>query len=162
MKVRTPLPPLWKCPKCGAKFVSANLWHSCGRHRVKDLFARSDPHVFALYQRFKRIVEACGPVVMIPQKTRLVFMVRMRFAGFTVRKSSLRVGLILERRLPPDPRLEKVETFGPRSHGHYFRIERAAQLDATMRAWIREAYDCGTQKNFERRGKTARRIFPGV
>jgi hypothetical protein len=27
---------------------------------------------------------------------------------------------------------------------------------ATMQAWIREAYDRGTQKNFERRGRTAR------
>lgn len=157
---REPLPPLWTCPKCGAKFVSANMWHSCGRYRVEDLFAKSDPHVFTLYQKFKRMVERCGPVTMIPQKTRLVFMVRMRFAGFTVRKSGLRVGLILERRLGPDPRLEKVETFGPHSHGHYFRIERTAQLDTTMRVWIREAYDCGTQKHFERRGHAARRVRP--
>lgn len=98
---RDTLPPLWACPKCGARFVSANMWHSCGRFRVEDLFARSEPHVFALYRRFKRMVERCGPVIEIPQKTRLVYMVRMRFAGFTVRKSGLRVGLILTRRLPP-------------------------------------------------------------
>lgn len=154
---RDRLPPLWTCPKCGAKFVTANMWHSCGRFRAEDLFAKSEPHVFALFQRFKRMVERCGPVTMIPQKTRLVFMVRMRFAGFTVLKSGLRVGLILERRLDPDPRLEKVETFGPRSVGHYFRIEREDQLDAAMQKWVREAYDCGAQKHFERRGNTARR-----
>jgi hypothetical protein len=22
-------PPLWKCPKCGHRFVTKNLWHSC-------------------------------------------------------------------------------------------------------------------------------------
>ena len=159
---RDPLPPLWTCPKCSAQFVSANMWHSCGRHRVEALFARSDPHVFELYLKFRRMVERCGPVTMIPQKTRLVFMVRMRFAGFTVRTSYLRVGLILERRLGPDPRLVDVEAFGPRSYGHYFRIERASQLDATMRGWIREAYDSGTQKNFERRGNAARRKVSGV
>jgi hypothetical protein len=87
---REALPPLWTCPKCSAQFVSANMWHSCGRRSVEDLFARSDPHVFKLYLKFKRMVEGCGPVTMIPQKTRLVFMVRMRFAGFTVRKSGLR------------------------------------------------------------------------
>lgn len=118
---------------------------------------KSDPHVFTLYRKFRRMVEACGPVVMIPQKTRLVFMVRMRFAGFTARKSNLRVGLILEHRLGRDSRIEKVETFGRRSHGHYFRIDHAAQLDATMQSWIREAYDSGTQRNFERRGHAARR-----
>jgi hypothetical protein len=154
---RDALPPLWACPKCGARFVSANMWHSCGRFRVEDLFARSEPHVFALYRRFKRMVERCGPVIEIPQKTRLVYMVRMRFAGFTVRKSGLRVGLILTRRLPADPRLVKVETFGPHSIGHYFDIERPEQLDASMQRWVREAYDSGAQKGFERRGNSASR-----
>ena len=158
---RERLPPLWACPKCGAEFVSANMWHSCGRFRVEDLFQLSEPHVFKLYRKFRRMVERCGPVTMIPQKSRLVFMVRMRFAGFTVRKSGLRVGLILERRLPPDPRLVAIERFGPFSYGHYFRIDDAGQLDATMQNWIREAYDSGTQKHFERRGRAARRRTPG-
>jgi Domain of unknown function (DUF5655) len=152
------LPPLWTCPKCRAKFVSANMWHSCGRFRLEDLFARSDPSVFALFKKFRRIVERCGPVTMIPQKTRVVFMVRMRFAGATVRKSNLRIGLIMRRRLEPDPRLEKVEVYGPLCVGHYLRIERPEQLDDNVRQWVREAYDCGIQKGFERRGNTARRI----
>jgi Domain of unknown function (DUF5655) len=159
---RDRLPPLWTCPKCGAKFVSANMWHSCGRYRLVDLFARSQPHVFEVFQKFRRMVKSCGPVTMIPQKTRVVFMVRMRFAGATVRKTNLRVGLILERRLSRDPRLEKVESFSPSCHGHYFRIDRADQLDDAMLGWIREARDCGTQKHFERRGKAVRREKPGV
>ncbi|OLC81494.1 MAG: hypothetical protein AUH72_09315 [Acidobacteria bacterium 13_1_40CM_4_65_8] len=159
---RDRLPPLWSCPKCGAKFVSANMWHSCGRYRLEDLFATSEPHVFKMFQKFKRMVESCGPVTMIPQKTRVVFMVRMRFAGATVRKTNLRVGLILERKLPDDPRIEKIDTFSPHSHGHYFRIDRANQLDKTMLGWIREAHDSGTQKHFERRGNAVRREKPGI
>ena len=85
----------------------------------------------------------------------------MRFAGATVRKINLRVGLILERLLPADPRLEKTETFSPRSHAHYFRIDRAEQLDSTFQRWVREAYDSGTQKHFERRGNVARRLPRG-
>src|SRR4030095_8269976 len=106
------LPPLWTCPKCGAKLVSANMWHSCGRFKLEDLFARSEPHVFKTFQKFRRMVESCGPVTMIPEKTRVVFMVRMRSAGATVRRTNLRVGLLLERKLPADPRIEKIETFG--------------------------------------------------
>jgi hypothetical protein len=160
--VKRALPPLWTCPKCGAKFVSANMWHSCGRYRLEDLFANSEPHVYELFLKFKRMVEACGPVTMIPQKSRVVFMVRMRFAGATVRKTSLRVGLLLERRLPADPRLERVDTFSPYSYGHYFRIERADDLDKTMRQWIREARDSGTQKHFERHGSAVRRVKAAV
>jgi hypothetical protein len=134
------------------------MWHSCGRFRLEDLFVHSEAAVFALFQKFRRIVESCGPVTMIPQKTRVVFMVRMRFAGATVRKSNLRIGLILTRRLEPDPRFEKVEVFAPHSIGHYLRIERPEQLDDDVRRWVREAYDCGIQKGFERRGNAARRI----
>ena len=152
-----PLPPLWTCPKCRAKFVSAHMWHSCGRFALGALFAKSEPHVFKLFQKFRTMVRACGPSTMIPQKTRVVFMVRMRFAGATVRKSHLRVGLILERRLPPDARLVEIQSFGPRSHGHYFKIERADQLDASMAAVLREAYESGAQKNFQPVGRSARR-----
>jgi hypothetical protein len=154
---RARLPPLWTCPKCGAKFVSANMSHSCGRFALAALFAKSEPQVFELFRKFRTIVRACGRSTMIPQKTRVVFMVRMRFAGATVRKSHLRVGLILERRLPPDARLVEIESFGPRCHGHYFRIERTDQLDASFAAMVGEAYDSGTQKNFQRKGRAARR-----
>jgi hypothetical protein len=154
---RAALPPLWTCPKCGAKFVSANMSHSCGRFALGALFAKSDPHVFWLFQKFRTMVRACGRSTMIPQKTRVVFMVRMRFAGATVWKSHLRVGLILDRRLPPDARLVEIESFGPRCHGHYFKIERAGQLDASFAAFVCEAYDSGTQKNFQRVGRSARR-----
>jgi hypothetical protein len=159
---REPLPALWTCPKCGAKFVSANMWHSCGRYRLEDLFARSEPHVLELFQKFRRMVERCGPSTMIPQKTRVVFMVRMRFAGASVRRTNLRVGLILERKLPEDPRVEKIETFSPYCHANYLRIDRQEQLDTVMQRWIREAYDSGTQKHFERRGSAVRRVKGAV
>jgi Domain of unknown function (DUF5655) len=154
---RAALPPLWRCPRCGAKFVSANMSHSCGRWTLDALFAKSEPHVFKLFQKFRTMVRACGRSTMIPQKTRVVFMVRMRFAGATVRKSHLRVGLILERPLPPDPRLVETLAAAPRCYAHYFKIERADQLDAYIAVLLREAYDSGTQKNFQRVGRSARR-----
>lgn len=154
---RAPLPPLWPCPRCGAKFVSANMSHSCGRWPLDALFAKSEPRVFQLFQRFRRMVMDCGRATMIPQKTRVVFMVRMRFAGAMVRKSHLRISLILERPLPPDPRLVETLAAAPRCYAHYFKIERADQLDASIAALVREAYDSGTQKNFQRVGRSARR-----
>jgi hypothetical protein len=151
------LPPLWTCPTCGAKFVTANMWHSCGRYRVDDLFAKSDPHVLRLYARFKRMVEACGPVIVVPQKTRLCFMVRMRFAGVYPRKSYLRATFLLTRRLADDPRIEKVTTYAPRCIGYELHIDRPGQLDATVQRWLKEAYDVGAQKDFVRHGNAARR-----
>ena len=150
------MPPLWTCPKCGAKFVSANMWHSCGRYRLEDLFARSEPHVFQLFQQFSAMVRSCGLVKMIPQKSRIVFMVRMRFVNIGVRKQGLLIGFILTRRIE-HPALEKTEVYAPKCIGAYLRIERAGQLDRSVQRLIREAYDSGTQKDFVRRGKSARR-----
>ena len=160
MTPRAALPPLWTCPKCGAKFVSANMSHSCGRCELDALFTKSEPHVFELFQTLKRMVERCGPSTTIPQKTRVVFVVRMRFASAVVRKSHLRIGLILEWLLPADPRIVETMSFAPRCHAHYFKIERAEQLDRSILGWLREAYDCGTQKNFQRVGNSARRKPP--
>jgi Domain of unknown function (DUF5655) len=121
------------------------MWHSCGRFSLDALMAKCDPGVRESFGAFRRVVESCGPVIMIPQKTRLVFMVRMRFAGMTPRKSYLRIALVLRRRLPPDPRLLRVDDYGPNSLLHSFRIDRPEQFDARMRRWIREAYKRGTQ-----------------
>ena len=54
---------------------------------MEELFARSEPHVLPLFKKFAKMVRACGPVRMIPQKTRVVFQVRVRFAGAYPRKS---------------------------------------------------------------------------
>jgi len=124
------------------------MWHSCGKYKLEALFVRSEPHVFPLFQEFAAVVQECGPVRMIPQKSRIVFMVRVRFAGCTVKKSHLDCGFLLTRRLD-DPRIHEVITFSPRSYGHRVRVCSEKDLDARFRRWIREAYAYGQQKHLE-------------
>lgn len=75
------LKPLWQCPKCGAKLVTKNMWHSCGQYSLDALFARSEPQVVRIFNRLAEMVRACGPVDIVPQKTRVVFQVRGAFLG---------------------------------------------------------------------------------
>jgi len=52
-------PPLWHCPTCGARLVSRNLWHSCGRFTLEALFAGSadlDAELRAWLQESRDIV----------------------------------------------------------------------------------------------------------
>jgi hypothetical protein len=35
---RAALTALWRCPKCGHRIASKNLWHSCGHFRLADHF----------------------------------------------------------------------------------------------------------------------------
>jgi uncharacterized C2H2 Zn-finger protein len=143
-------PPLWRCPKCGARFVSRNMWHSCGRFAVEDLFARSEPHVLRLFRKFAKIVRECGRVRMIPQKTRVVFMDRVRFAGAYPRKSYLLVGFALPRRLK-SPRMKKIEEYAPHFIGHLTEIRSETDLDDELRRWIRESFGVGRQEYMRKR-----------
>jgi len=122
------------------------MWHSCGKFSLKDLFARSEPRVRKIFRKFARLVRACGRSRMIPQKTRVVFQVRMRFAGATPRKSYLVCHFILPRKID-NPRFEKIETFNPRCHAHYLRIKADDELDADGARWLKEAYAVGQRKH---------------
>lgn len=75
--------PLWTCPKCGAKFVTKNLWHSCGRATLDDWKAHMGPKERKLYDRFEKMIAECGEYYVAPAKTRIAFMGRVRFAGIT-------------------------------------------------------------------------------
>ena len=124
------------------------MWHSCGRYSLEALFAGSEPHVFPLFRKFERMVRACGPVRRIPQKTRIVFQARIRFAGCVPRKSYLLGSFLLSRKLK-HPRFVKIETYYPRLHGHQFKIASSADLDKDVARWLREAYAVGEQKHLK-------------
>ena len=43
--------PLWTCPKCGAKLLTKNLWHSCCRAALVEWKNRTGPRALALDDR---------------------------------------------------------------------------------------------------------------
>jgi hypothetical protein len=139
---------LWECPVCGEKFTTANQWHSCGKYDLDALFARSAPHVRRIFDKFAALVQACGPVSIIPQKTRVTFQVRMRFVSLYPRKASLVGGFVFAAR-HEHPRFYEIQTFSPRNHLHNFRLQSEEELDAEFELWIREAYAVGEQRHLE-------------
>ena len=87
------------------------------------------------YAAFVALLEENGPVVVLPEQTRIAFQVRMSFAQLTLRKAWAVGHLVLARRVE-DPAFTKVETFSPRNHLHAFRldgpdeVEKLAAVDA--------------------------------
>ena len=132
--------PVWTCPKCGARLITKNLWHSCGKFTLEDLFAGTNPGVLALARKYVRILKSLGDVQVIPQKTRLVCVARVRFAGLTPRKTGYRAGFALRRWLS-DKRIVKKEDYGPRWRGHFVDIRSDADLDKKLLAWLQESHD---------------------
>jgi hypothetical protein len=141
-------PPLWRCPRCGERFTTRNQWHSCGSFDLDRLFARSDPLVRRIYDRFVAAAESFGPVRVIPQKTRIALQVRMRFAALVPRKDALTGHLVLARR-HPSARFEKIQTYSPRNHVHVFRLRTEDDLDEELQALVGEAYAVGAQEHLD-------------
>ena len=132
--------PLWVCPKCGARLVTRNLWHSCGRFTVKDLFAKAPPDVLDLARKYVDLLYSLGDVQVIPQKTRLVCVARVRFAGLSPRKDGFRATFALRRWLK-SPRIVKTEDYGPKWRLHYVDIRRVSDIDTELRRWLQESHD---------------------
>lgn len=130
--------PLWRCPECGAQFVTRNMSHSCGVFSLEALFARSDAPVLPLLREFAAFVRRCGPVTMVPQKSRVVFMQRVRFCAVYPRKDHFVAGIVLRREIV-HPRVERIERYPP-CYVHRVRIASAADLDAQLLEWLRESY----------------------
>jgi hypothetical protein len=101
------------------------------------------------------MVRSCGPVTIIPQKTRVTFQVRMRFVSLYPRKSKLLGGFVFAER-HEDPRFHLIETFSPRNHLHHFLLSSEDELDAKFKEWIAKAYAVGQQKHLSRRLPTSR------
>lgn len=142
-------PALWTCPVCGERFTTRNQWHSCGRFTLERLFAGKAPHVGALYERFVKTVERLGPVAVIPQKTRIAFQVRMRFAALMPQKDCLKGHLVLASRHESEC-FEKIESYSPRNHVHVFRLESEKDFTREFQKWVREAYRVGQQRHLDR------------
>jgi hypothetical protein len=91
-------------------------------------------------------VEACGPVQVLSEKSRIAFHVRMSFMAMSVQKSGLR-GHFVFASIHRHPRFLRVDTISRRNHVHHFRIARPAEIDATFVTWVEEAYRVGQQRH---------------
>ena len=142
--------PLWTCPRCRRRFANRNQSHACGRHDLKHHFQGKDTAIRSLFEAVRRAIAACGPVTVLPEKTRIAFQVRMSFAQVTPRQHWLDGHVVLARRLP-HPRFRRIDTISPRNHVHHFRLVSPMDIDAEFRSWVREAYDVGAQKHLQTR-----------
>jgi hypothetical protein len=142
-------PPLWKCPSCGHRFVTRNIWHSCARYSLGAHFRGKDPILRKIFDRFRTAVRNAGPATVYAQKTRIVFLTRVRFAGAIVHTHWLEGTLWLTRQAR-HPRLYRIETLGPRVHVHHFRLTDPREVDRGLATLAREAYLVGRQDHLRR------------
>jgi Domain of unknown function (DUF5655) len=140
--------PLWECPRCGRRFANRNQSHTCAPPRtVEEHLEDRSPEIVATYRAFEAAALRTGDdVVVVPEKTRIAFQVRMSFAAVTLRPRRVDAHVVLARRLE-SPRFRRVETYSPRNHLHAFQLERPEDVDAEVMAWLGEASRVGRQEH---------------
>jgi len=140
---------LWTCLKCGARFVTRNIYHGCGAFSVRKFLAGKGPRARRFYKKFYALVKRCGPVSVAPTKTRVAFMVRVRFAGVNrISNRGMTASFALPRKLE-SPRIQRVEHPVRRWYVHYFRVSSPEELDEEVLEWLRESYKMGEQRHLE-------------
>ncbi len=155
--MRKKLSPLWICPKCGLKFVSRNLAHSCGNATLDDWYARKGPRARQLYDRFEQMIAECGEYYLSPAKTRMTFLGRVRFAGITSLSDD---GMTCTFAMPYPLRSRRfvgIREEVPGWWSHRLRITHPGQLDAQVQGWLRRSYRLmGMQGRLETKARLQR------
>jgi hypothetical protein len=130
---------LWRCPKCGQSFVTANLWHSCVNVPLDAHFEDAPAILRKTFDAFVKAAERNGPVVLRPVKTRIALQAFTRFAAVTVQKNALACHVILDhgKQSPPTRRVEKIGN----AYLHAFSLATPKDVDARVHALLVEAYD---------------------
>ena len=143
------LGPLWKCSKCGRLFANRNQSHFCSRYTLREHLAGKSALAISLFREFANLVKRCGPVRVVPEKTRIAFQVRMSFAAVSLRRDRIVGHVVLARRLE-NPRFTKIEYISPRNHVHSFCFHSCEELDGEVLSWVREAYCVGQQRHLRK------------
>jgi hypothetical protein len=139
---------LLKCAKCGRRFANKNQSHFCSNVRLSAHFEGKPPETRRLYDAILAAIRAHGPVLVLPEKTRIAFQVRMSFAVVMTRRGFLRGHLVLAQRCDR-PCFCKIETISPRNHVHSFILRNADQLKGELGQFIGPAYRVGRQEHLE-------------
>ncbi|HEX9643404.1 MAG TPA: DUF5655 domain-containing protein [Acidimicrobiia bacterium] len=137
---------LWVCPSCGKRLVTTRMWHSCGPHTVEDFMARKSEVAWSYWNRLCEMVGECGPYSIVANKTRLVFMVRVRFAGMdAVSDRGMSFSFWLKQPID-DARFRKVVHYGGNNWYHHLRVTLLDELDAEVQRWLCMSYQVGCQR----------------
>ena len=103
------------------------------------------PTAWAYWDRLQGMVATCGPYSIVANKSRLEFMVRVRFAGMdAVSERGMSFSFWLKERIE-SPRFRKVEYYGRRDWGYHVRVTSIDDLNDEVQGWLCRSYEVGCQ-----------------
>jgi len=128
------------------------MWHACGDYTVEQFLAGKGARARAMFERFAELAQSCGPLTLAPAKTRIAFMVRVRFCAVErLSDRSLRAEFGLPYALA-SPRIPRIQELANGWYVHWLTVTAPDELDAEVRGWLCAAYHwMGEQRRFDAR-----------
>jgi Domain of unknown function (DUF5655) len=140
---------MWSCPSCHREFANSNQRHACGRYSLETHFAEKPTEIRALFDAFVERLSELGPVLILPQKTRIAFQARMSFAQLTPKKHWIDGHLVLPLHSEANV-FRRITEISPRNHVHEFRLHPAEGLPAELIGFLPLSYFVGEQRHLSR------------
>ena len=100
------------------------------------------PQVAPLYDRFVNLLQALGPVTILPTQTRVDFQRRIIFASTQFSQEDLRVQMLLPERVD-DPRMVRIEVYSEDKVSHTLVVRTLDDFDQHFTTWLQDAYELG-------------------
>lgn len=141
------MPPLWRCPVCGQRFVSRNMPHSCAVRSLDAFFASARPELRELFERFVAAACESGEVTVNATKSRVALQVRGRFAGIERPRKDHLVATFVQTTPIRSARITRVEYVPPYYYVHRLRLREPADVNPELTGWLAQAYQVGAQRH---------------
>ena len=135
----------WRCPRCGRRLGARNGPHLCGTARELSAHFDGKPAILRLlFGHLLEEIRACGPVTVLPERTRIAFRGRLRFLDISVQPTAIRGRLVLRMR-GRHARFIQIDSLPSGIHVHHFRLTTPDEIDPPFIEAIRDAY-AGTRR----------------
>jgi len=119
------------------------------------------PKVLALFERFRALVDVCGPTTLRVTKTAITFKgVRRGFASARPRPAWLGGYLDLQREAA-HPTIRSVAPYTKRLYVHHLRVTDVGQMDEDFAGLVAEAYAVGAGEHVLSGAPPGRSGHPG-
>ena len=142
---------IWTCPKCGGQYFQKNLWHSCNRYSVSEFLEGKSARAIELYNYFLNEYKIIGPITLHVLKSRIAFMVKVRFSGVNkLGKDYIQGALWLKEKIVSD-KFYKIEFIPPNNYIYHFRISDESFIDDEFKGYMKMAYEIGERKHIKKK-----------
>jgi hypothetical protein len=133
---------MWECPDCGRRFGKARQSHDCAPGlTLEEYFSTGPPFERPIFDAVDAHLQTLPDVYVEPVSVGIFFKRNRTFAQLRPMTKWVALGFILHRRLDSDRLSRKVQNDGNR-YWHVVNLRTADEVDATIREWLTEAYDC--------------------